>query len=154
MSPPGTCTRPHAHVHARGGAAAAARSRRRRPAAAAAAARRRRAGGGGRGARRAAAARGGGGGGGSIRHQPGAKVPSYAHVHAARTTPMSYPDNAVLQNWLSKETPEDVLEPDLPIIDPVRQQHAAQQHALPPLLLCRLPLLLQRGHTNHTDLAY
>ena len=31
---------------------------------------------------------------------------------------MPYPENAPLEEWLSQETPEDVLEPDLPIIDP------------------------------------
>ena len=31
---------------------------------------------------------------------------------------MPYPENAPLENWLAQETPEDVLEPDLPIIDP------------------------------------
>jgi L-fuconolactonase len=31
---------------------------------------------------------------------------------------MTYPENDDLLNWLSQETPEEVLEPDLPIIDP------------------------------------
>ena len=31
---------------------------------------------------------------------------------------MPYPDNAPIEEWLAQETPEDVLEPDLPIIDP------------------------------------
>ena len=31
---------------------------------------------------------------------------------------MPYAENAPLEDWLAQETPEDVLEPDLPIIDP------------------------------------
>lgn len=31
---------------------------------------------------------------------------------------MPYAENAPLEDWLARETPEDVLEPDLPIIDP------------------------------------
>ena len=31
---------------------------------------------------------------------------------------MPYPENARLEEWLARETPEDVLDPDLPIIDP------------------------------------
>ena len=31
---------------------------------------------------------------------------------------MPYPENAPLEKWLAQEPPEDVLEPDLPIIDP------------------------------------
>ena len=31
---------------------------------------------------------------------------------------MPYPENAPIEEWLAQETPEDVLEPDLPIIDP------------------------------------
>ena len=31
---------------------------------------------------------------------------------------MPYPENAPLEEWLARETPEDVLEPDLPIVDP------------------------------------
>jgi len=31
---------------------------------------------------------------------------------------MSIPENADIENWIAKETPEEVLEPDLPIIDP------------------------------------
>ena len=31
---------------------------------------------------------------------------------------MPYPENAPLEEWLAREQPEDVLEPDLPIIDP------------------------------------
>ena len=31
---------------------------------------------------------------------------------------MPYPENAPLEEWLARETPEDLLEPDLPIIDP------------------------------------
>ena len=31
---------------------------------------------------------------------------------------MTYPENAPLEQWLAQETPEDVLEPELPIIDP------------------------------------
>ena len=31
---------------------------------------------------------------------------------------MSIPENADIENWIVKETPEEVLEPDLPIIDP------------------------------------
>lgn len=31
---------------------------------------------------------------------------------------MSIPENADIENWIAQETPEDVLEPDLPIIDP------------------------------------
>ena len=31
---------------------------------------------------------------------------------------MPYAENAPLEEWLARETPEDVLEPDLPIIDP------------------------------------
>ena len=31
---------------------------------------------------------------------------------------MPYPENTPLEEWLAWETPEDVLEPDLPIIDP------------------------------------
>merc|ERR1719160_2345017 len=30
----------------------------------------------------------------------------------------TYPENEPLYEWLRKETPEEVLEPDLPIIDP------------------------------------
>ncbi len=31
---------------------------------------------------------------------------------------MSIPENADIENWIAQETPEEVLEPDLPIIDP------------------------------------
>lgn len=31
---------------------------------------------------------------------------------------MTYPENSKLLDWLAQETPEEVLEPDLPIIDP------------------------------------
>ncbi len=31
---------------------------------------------------------------------------------------MSIPENADIENWIAKEIPEEVLEPDLPIIDP------------------------------------
>ena len=31
---------------------------------------------------------------------------------------MTFPDNEPLTNWLAKETPEPVLELELPIIDP------------------------------------
>ena len=31
---------------------------------------------------------------------------------------MPYAENAPLEEWLARETPENVLEPDLPIIDP------------------------------------
>ena len=31
---------------------------------------------------------------------------------------MPYPENAPLEEWLAREQPEDVLEPDLPIVDP------------------------------------
>ncbi len=31
---------------------------------------------------------------------------------------MTYPENTFLETWLEQETPEEVLEPDLPIIDP------------------------------------
>ena len=31
---------------------------------------------------------------------------------------MPYPENAPIEEWLAQETPEDVLEPNLPIIDP------------------------------------
>ena len=31
---------------------------------------------------------------------------------------MPYPENVPIEDWLAQETPEDVLEPDLPIIDP------------------------------------
>jgi L-fuconolactonase len=31
---------------------------------------------------------------------------------------MRYPENEKLEDWLVQETPEAVLEPELPIIDP------------------------------------
>ena len=31
---------------------------------------------------------------------------------------MPYAANEAIDGWLARETPEDVLEPDLPIIDP------------------------------------
>ena len=31
---------------------------------------------------------------------------------------MSIAENADIENWIAQETPEEVLEPDLPIIDP------------------------------------
>ena len=33
---------------------------------------------------------------------------------------MSYPENGAIEAWLGQETPEEVLEPDIPIVDPVR----------------------------------
>ena len=42
---------------------------------------------------------------------------------------MPYPDNAPIEEWLAQETPEDVLEPDLPIIDP--HHHLWDMRGLP-----------------------
>ena len=33
---------------------------------------------------------------------------------------MSYPENGAIEAWLGQETPEEALEPDIPIVDPVR----------------------------------
>ncbi|MEM7363381.1 MAG: amidohydrolase family protein [Pseudomonadota bacterium] len=41
----------------------------------------------------------------------------------------SYPENADIEQWIAKETPEPVLEPDLPIIDP--HHHLWDQRQLP-----------------------
>jgi len=32
---------------------------------------------------------------------------------------MAYEANGAIEAWLAQETPEDVLEPDIPIVDPV-----------------------------------
>ena len=42
---------------------------------------------------------------------------------------MPYPENAPIEDWLAQETPEDVLEPDLPIIDP--HHHLWDMRGLP-----------------------
>lgn len=35
-----------------------------------------------------------------------------------------YPENEYIEAWLQKELPEEVLEPDLEIVDPVRSAPA------------------------------
>ena len=42
---------------------------------------------------------------------------------------MPYPENAPIEDWLAQEKPEDVLEPDLPIIDP--HHHLWDMRGLP-----------------------
>jgi hypothetical protein len=34
---------------------------------------------------------------------------------------MSYQANHPIESWLAQEMPEEVLEPELPIVDPVRR---------------------------------
>ena len=43
---------------------------------------------------------------------------------------MSYPENGAIEAWLGQETPEEALEPDIPIVDPVRSP-PAQAHPTP-----------------------
>ena len=38
---------------------------------------------------------------------------------------MSYPENGAIEAWLGQETPEEALEPDIPIVDPVRSPPCA-----------------------------
>ena len=42
---------------------------------------------------------------------------------------MTYPENADIEQWIAREAPEAVLEPDLPIIDP--HHHLWDQRRLP-----------------------
>ena len=42
-------------------------------------------------------------------------------VRCAARYKMSYQANHPIESWLAQEMPEEVLEPELPIVDPVRQ---------------------------------
>lgn len=43
---------------------------------------------------------------------------------------MAYEANEAIEKWLAKEVPEEVLEPDLPIVDPVRHPPPALRRAV------------------------
>ena len=51
---------------------------------------------------------------------------------------MAYWANGAIERWLAQEVEEEVLEPDLPIVDPVRRVHS-KLHVPPPWppALCR-----------------